>query len=365
MAITLAQPSPPVVARRGGAGRRLRDRPLGLAIRQLAVLVGAGVPVVTACALVADQSEERAVRHALADVARRIEHGSTCADAVAAQGDAFPPLAESLIRAGERGGVLESTLQRLAAHLEQTARLRRTVLGALAYPAVVVTAAVAVTGLLLGWVVPVFAEAFAAAGADLPGPTRFVLRSSETLQAHWAGGAGALGVGAAALAFGVRTPRGRWLRDRWMLRVPALGDLLAKAAVARAARTLGTMLACGVTVLDALDIAARTAGNLVVADAFTRARGHLAAGGSLAGSFAASDVVPAVARQMIDVGEATGALDVMLARVADCCDEDVQAAATTVLAVLEPALILFLGLLIGGLVVSMYLPIFRLGATLG
>jgi type IV pilus assembly protein PilC len=125
------------------------------------------------------------------------------------------------------------------------------------------------------------------------------------------------------------------------------------------------MLACGVTVLDALDIAARTAGNLVVADAFTRARRHLAAGGSLARSFAASDVVPAVARQMIDVGEATGALDVMLARVADCCDDDVQAAAATVLAVLEPALILFLGLVIGGLVVSMYLPIFRLGATLG
>jgi type IV pilus assembly protein PilC len=347
------------------ARRRVPDRALAPAVRQLAVLIGAGVAVVDSLRLVAEQSEERRVRAGFDDIAREVEQGSTLAGAVTSRTDVFPPLAASLVRAGEVGGVLESVLHRLAAHLEQSARLRRTVLGALVYPAVVVAAAVAVTAVLLVWVVPVFATAFAGAGAELPMPTAAVLALSDVLRSQWPLGLGVTAVLGALLAIVLRTPRGRQLRDGWLLRLPGLGPLLAKAAVARAARTLGTLLGCGVAVLDALDIASRTAGNQVVADALEVARTQLARGGSLGASLAEHAVIPAVARQMIGVGESTGTLDVMLARVADCCDDDVQAATATLLAVLEPALILFLGLVIGGLVVSMYLPIFRLGATLG
>jgi type IV pilus assembly protein PilC len=367
MALDLAVPrrTSPIAIGDAGMRRRVSDRTLAPAVRQLAVLIGAGVAVVDALRLVVEQSEDRRVRAAFDEVARQVERGGTLAEAVTARLDVFPPLAASLVRAGEIGGVLEAVLQRLAAHLEQSARLRRTVLGALAYPAVVVTAAMVVTAVLLGWVVPVFAGAFASAGAELPMPTAVVLALSATLRSRWPLGAVAAAALGATLVASLRTPGGRQRRDRWLLRLPGLGPLLVKAAVARATRTLGTLLGCGVAVLDALDIAARTAGNLVVADALDTARTQLAGGGSLARSLAEHDVIPAAARQMIRVGEHTGTLDVMLARVADACDDDVQSAASTLLAVLEPALILFLGLVIGGLVVSMYLPIFRLGATLG
>jgi type IV pilus assembly protein PilC len=358
--------SPPSgVARDAGGRRRVSDRRLAPAVRQLAVLIGAGVAAVDALGLVAEQSDDRRVRGAFEDMARHVERGGTLAEAVATRCDVFPPLAASLIGAGELGGVLEAVLQRLAAHLEQSARLRRTVLGALAYPAIVVTAAVTVTTALLGWVVPVFAGAFAAAGADLPMPTALVLGLSAALRSRWPLAVGALAGGAATAATLLRTPRGRQQRDRWLLRLPGLGGLLAKAAVARATRTLGTLLGCGVAVLDAIDIAGRTAGNLVVAEALDAARARLAGGGSLARALEEHAVIPPGARQMIRVGERTGTLDVMLARVADACDDDVQSAAATLLAILEPALILFLGLVIGGLVISMYLPIFRLGATMG
>jgi type IV pilus assembly protein PilC len=218
---------------------------------------------------------------------------------------------------------------------------------------------------LLGWVVPVFAGVFASVGAELPAATRLVLALSSGLRAHALTLAAiglVLGAAAAILAHGEHGAR---LRDRWLLRVPGLGDLFLKAAVARTARTLGTLITCGVAILDALDIAARTAGNRVVEDAFARAGEGLERGRSLALPLAECPEIPSMVRQMIAVGETTGTLDVMLARMADCYDEEVQAAAATLLALLEPALILFLGVVVGGLVVSMYLPIFRLGAVLG
>lgn len=363
--LTIQRPASPGVARDAGERRRVSDRTLAPAVRQLAVLIGAGVAAVDALGLVAAQCEDRRTRAAFEDMARHVERGGSLGEAVTARRDVFPPLAASLVHAGEVGGVLEAVLQRLASHLEQSARLRRTVLGALAYPAIVVTAAVVVTAVLLGWVVPVFAGAFAGAGAELPAPTAVVLALSAALRSRWHLALGALAAGAATVTTLLRTPRGRRRCDRWLLRLPGVGDLVAKAAVARATRTLGTLLGCGVPVLDAIDIAGRTAGNLVVGEALDAARGRLAGGGSLAGALEEHPVIPPAARQMIRVGERTGTLDVMLARVADACDDDVHAAAATLLAVLEPALILFLGVVIGGLVISMYLPIFRLGATMG
>jgi len=364
--LCLASPAPAEPASgRGRRRRRVNAQTLALATRQLAVMIGAGLPIVRSLQLLAEQADRGPLRRTLHDVASRVEAGSTLTDATAAHAHVFPSLYRSLVRAGETGGVLEAVLHRLAAHLEQAARLRRTVLGALAYPAVVVAASVAVTAVLLGWVVPVFAGVFAAAGGELPAPTRLVLALSYAFRAHWA----VLACGATAVAAGVtlasRTGRGQLLRDRALLRIPALGNLLAKAAVARATRTLGTMLACGVTILDALDMAAQTAGNRVVEQAFAHARAGLADGRPLAAPLAECAIIPILARQMVAVGEATGTLDVMLARVADAYDDEVQAAAAALLALLEPALILFLGLVIGGLVISMYLPIFRLGAVLG
>lgn len=347
------------------ARTRVGAQALALATRQLAVMIGAGLPVVRSLQLLAEQADRGPLRRTLHDVARLVETGSTLAEATAAHSNVFPPLYRTLVRAGETGGVLEAVLHRLAAHLEQAAKLRRTVLGALAYPVIVVAAAIAVTAVLLGWVVPVFAGVFAAAGGDLPGPTRLVLSLSNAFRAHWTVLAAVAAVGAAALALAARTERGQLLRDGALLRLPGLGDVLAKAAVARATRTLGTMLACGVAILDALDMAARTAGNRVVEEAFARARSGLARGRPLAAPLAECPVIPTMARQMVAVGEATGTLDVMLARLADAYDDEVHAAAAALLTLLEPALILFLGGVVGGLVVSMYLPIFRLGAVLG
>ena len=345
--------------------RRVGVRALAVTTRQLAVMVGAGLPIVHGLHLLAEQTESRALRWTLRDLAQRLAAGSTLAQAVEIHSDVFPPLYASLVGAGELAGMLDAVLHRLAAHLEQSARLRRTVLGALAYPACVVAAAFAVSGVLLVWVVPVFAGVFASFGAELPAPTRIVVELSASLRAHALLLATAVLVGTAALIFAGTTPAGRKLRDRWVLRIPVLGDLLAKAAVARAIRTLGTLVASGVAILDALDVAARTAGNGVIADAFSGARTSLARGRSLSEPLGESRTIPPMVRQMVAAGEATGTLDVMLARVADLYDDEVHTAASNLLALLEPMLMLFLGVVVGGLVISMYLPIFRLGAVLG
>ncbi len=365
MAIELPRSVPAIATPAGGRRRRVPTTVLALATRQLAAMLGAGLPVVGSLRLLAEQSERVALRHTLDDVARLVEGGRTLAEATAAHADVFPALYRTLVRAGETGGVLEAVLHRLAAHLEQSAKLRHTVIGALAYPIVVVAAAGAVTTVLLGWVVPVFAGVFAAAGSELPAPTRAVLALSVALRSWWPLLAAAAGVGAVTLTLATRSGTGKLLRDRVLLRLPGLGNLLAKAAVARATRTLGTMLGCGVAILEALDMAACTAGNRVIQDAFASARAGLAGGRSLAAPLAGCHAIPALARQMIAVGEATGTLDVMLARVADTYDDEVQVAAAALLTLLEPVLILFLGIVVGGLVIAMYLPIFRLGTALG
>ena len=351
-----------------GASRWRRPvgvRALAVTTRQLAVMVGAGLPIVHGLHLLAEQTESSALRWTLRDLAQRLAAGSTLAQAVESHPDVFPPLYASLVGAGEVAGVLDAVLHRLAAYLEQSARLRRTVIGALAYPACVVAAAFAVSGILLVWVVPVFAGVFASFGAELPAPTRIVVGLSASLRTHALLLATAGLVGTGSLVVAGTTPTGKNLRDRWVLHIPVLGDLLAKAAVARAIRTLGTLVASGVALLDALDVAARTAGNGVIADAFSGARTSLAGGRSLAEPLGESRAIPPMVRQMVAAGEATGTLDIMLARVADLYDDEVQTAASNLLALLEPVLMLFLGIVVGGLVVSMYLPIFRLGAVLG
>jgi type IV pilus assembly protein PilC len=345
--------------------RRVRSQALAVTTRQLATMVGAGLPIVHGLHLLAEQADGAMLRRTMRDLAQDVAAGSSLAETIERHPDVFPPLYSSLVRAGELGGVLDAVLHRLAAHLEQSARLRRTVLGALAYPTCVVAAAFAVSGILLVWVIPVFAGVFASFGAELPAPTRVVLGLSTSVRTHaWLLAAMAMAATATFILAGT-TAAGRQLSDRWMLRVPVVGDLLGKAAVARAVRTLGTLVASGVAILDALDVAARTAGNRMVEDAFSRARTSLARGRSLASPLGESPAIPPMVRQMVAVGEATGTLDVMLARIADLYDDEVHTAASNLLALLEPALMLFLGVVIGGLVVSMYLPVFRLGAVLG
>src|SRR5262245_31442203 len=362
---TSARAGDRLLAWRSAIRRPVTPRALAVTTRQLATMVGAGLPIVQGLHLLAEQAEGTSLRRPLRDLAQRVAAGSTLAETVERHPRVFPPLYASLVRAGELAGVLDAVLHRLAAHLEQSARLRRTVLGALAYPACVVAAAFVVSAILLVWVVPVFAGTFASFGAELPAPTRFVLGLSTFLRTHvWLLAATAVASGSALVVAGT-TAAGRRLRDRWVLRVPILGDLLGKAAVARAVRTLGTLVASGVAILDALDVAARTSGNGVIADAFSGARTSLARGRSLAEPLGESRAIPAMVRQMVAAGEATGTLDVMLARVADLYDDEVHTAAANLLALLEPMLMLFLGIVVGGLVISMYLPIFRLGAVLG
>ncbi len=328
-------------------------------------MIGAGLPVVTSLRLAAAQGTGGRLGRTLDDIARRVEAGATLRDAAAAHGDVFPALYLSLVHAGEAGGVLDTVLQRLATHLEQAAQLRRTVVAALAYPAVVVAAALAVTTMLLAWVVPVFAGVFASAGADLPAPTRLVLGLSSGVRAHAVWLAGGALAGAVALAAALGSDAGRLARDRWLLRLPGLGALLAAAAMGRAARTLGTLLGCGVAILEALDVAAETAGNRIVEEAFRHARTGLARGRSLAQPLAERAVVPPLVRQLVAAGERTGSLDTMLVQAADCCDDQVRAAAAALPALLEPVLVLVLGVVVGGLVIALYLPIFRLGTVLG
>ena len=333
-------------------------------------LIGAGLALVDALRLLAGQAEERRLRDGFDAIARDVERGGTLAAAFATRRDVFPPLCGQPGRAGEVGGVLESVLHRLAAHLEQSARLRRTVLGALAYPAVVVTAAVAVTAVLLGWVVPVFASAFASAGAELPVPTAVVLALSLPLcdRTSSARRRGRDGVGRHRCSPRCcERPVASQLRDRLAAAsCRASVTLLAKAAVARATRTLGTLLACGVAILDALDIAARTAGNRVVADALTlRARSSRAARSlaTLAGGAPGDsrDGPPDDRRRREHRHARRHARPGGGLPTTTRCRRPRR----RLLALLEPALILFLGVVVGGLVVSMYLPIFRLGAVLG
>jgi type IV pilus assembly protein PilC len=345
-------------------GPPVSARDLVLFTRQLATMIDAGLPVVQCLATLATQAPPGPLRSVIEGMQADVEAGGTLADAARKHPRVFDDLYASMVQAGEIAGQLDTILVRLASYLEKTSRLKRRIRGAMIYPACVVTAGLLVTIVLLIWVVPVFAEVFSSVGKQLPAPTRFVIALSRGTVDH----IGALIAAAAALALGARrawrTTRGRQWIDRVLLRTVGVGALVRKSAVARFTRTLATLVSSGVPILEALAVTARTAGNAVVESAVLRARASIAGGHTIAGPLGESGVFPPLVCQMVAVGEATGALDAMLQRIADFYDEDVDDTVADLAALLEPAVIAFLGVLVGGLVVSMYLPIFQLGTVL-
>jgi type IV pilus assembly protein PilC len=344
-------------------GSGVKTREIVVFTRQFATMINAGLPLVQSLTILAEQSENPKLRETINAVLHDVQSGQTLAEAMKRHPKIFTDLYVNMIAAGEAGGILDVIMGRLATFLEKNDALARKIKGAMTYPAVVVFVVIAATTILLWKVVPVFATIFESAGMSLPTPTLVVLSISEFLQSyiHW------MFLGMIGLVFLVRqyyrTSGGRLLIDRLLLRFPVLGLLLRKAAVSRFTRTLGTLVASGVSILEGLEITARTSGNRVVHDAIMRSRSSIAGGATISEPLKESGVFPPMVVQMINVGEQTGGLDEMLAKIADFYDDEVDAAVSALTSILEPVMIVVMGIVIGGMVIAMYLPMFDLIQT--
>jgi type IV pilus assembly protein PilC len=332
--------------------------------RQFATMIDAGLPLVQCLDILSQQTTNKVFARAIRDVKEQIESGATFAAALKRHPKVFSDLYANMVAAGEVGGILDTILNRLATYMEKIVKLKSKIKGAMIYPSCIIAAAVLVTGILLIYVIPVFAELFHSFGQALPAPTQFVINlSNTTIKYFWLIVLGIVGT-IVGLVLTYRTDPGRYWMDRFMLRVPVFGDLIRKSAIARFTRTLGTLVSSGVPILDALTITGRTAGNKIVEQAIFATRTSISEGKTIAEPLTQSKVFPPMVCQMIAVGETTGALDAMLQKIADFYEDEVDNAVANLTALMEPMVILFLGGLIGGLVIAMYLPIFKLGSVL-
>jgi type IV pilus assembly protein PilC len=336
----------------------IKTRDVVIFTRQFSTMINSGLPLVQALTILAEQTDNKALAEVTRKVVFDVESGNTVADALSKHPRAFTNLYVNMVAAGEAGGILDTILMRLATFLEKNDALVRKVKGAMIYPTVIMSvAAIAVVTLLI-FVIPVFAGMFASGGMALPLPTRIVIGASGFLKAYW-WIIGAVGiVGGYTLKKYYASNNGKLVIDRIMLRVPVLGDVLRKSAVSRFTRTLGTLISSGVSILEGLEITAKTAGNRVIQDAIMQSRSSIAGGDTIAQPLQKSKVFPPMVISMIAVGEQTGGLDEMLSKIADFYDEEVDAAVSNLLSLLEPIMIVFLGVVVGGMVVAMYLPIF-------
>ena len=339
-------------------GTGISTRDIVIFTRQFATMINSGLPLVQSLDILAEQTENQAFRKVIQEVLYDVESGNTLADSMKKHPKVFTELFVNMVAAGEAGGILDTILLRLATFLEKNDALKRKIKGAMIYPGVILTVAVLAVVILLLFVIPTFQTMFESAGIPLPMPTRIVIGLSAFLQAYW----WAIGLGLVALAFLFRqayaTSEGELFFDRLLLKLPILGDMQRKAAVARFTRTLGTLVSSGVAILEGLEITAKTAGNRVIHDAVMGSRASIAGGETIAGPLKESGVFPPMVVQMINVGEQTGGLDEMLSKIADFYDEEVDAAVEALLAAMEPIMIVFLGTVVGGMIVAMYLPIF-------
>ena len=348
-----------------GFGESIKQRDVVIFTRQLATMIDAGLPIVQCLEVLATQSPNKKLRGVVRALKDEVEAGSTFTDALRKHPKLFDDLFVNMVAAGEVGGILDSILHRLAGYMEKAMKLKSKIKGAMIYPATIVTVAVGVTAILLIFVIPVFAELFGSFGQALPAPTQFVINLSNFTIAYFHYMFGVLiAAGIASRQF-YRTEAGRLTFDQMFLQLPVFGDLIRKSAVARFTRTLSTLVSSGVPILDALAITARTAGNKVVERAVLATRVSISEGRTIAEPLSQSKVFPPMVCQMISVGETTGALDAMLQKIADFYEEEVDNAVANLTALMEPLVILFLGVVIGGLVISMYLPIFKLGSVIG
>jgi type IV pilus assembly protein PilC len=332
--------------------------------RQFATMIDAGLPLVQCLEILASQQENKTFKKILTQVKSSVEGGSTFAEGLKAHPTVFDELFVNLVHAGETGGILDTILRRLAVFLEKAEALKRKVKGAMIYPAVVITIAMAVVTVLLLFVIPVFKEMFEGAGERLPGPTLFVLWMSEFMQKYFLYIAIIIAVLIFAFKKFYQTERGTEIIDRILLASPVFGSLLRKVAVARFCATLGTMISSGVPILDALEITAKTAGNVIIERAIMNTRTAIAEGRTIAEPLMETGVFPGMVVRMIAVGEATGALDAMLAKISEFYDEEVDAAVEGLTQLMEPVMIVFLGGVCGGMVIAMYLPVFSMAGVI-
>jgi type IV pilus assembly protein PilC len=340
------------------SGGKISMRDIVIFTRQFSTMINAGLPLVQALDILAKQSENKALKDVTRAIVFDVESGHTVADALKKHPKAFSDLYVNMVAAGEAGGILDTILMRLATFMEKNDALVRKVKGAMIYPGVITGVAAAAIIILLVFVIPTFEKMFASVGMALPLPTRVVIGASRFLQGYWwAVIAAVVGAGWSLKKY-YATPDGKLAIDKLLLKAPVLGDVLRKSAVSRFTRTLGTLIGSGVSILDGLEITAKTAGNRVIQDAIMESRASIAGGETISAPLQKSQVFPPMVISMIAVGEQTGGLDEMLSKIADFYDEEVDAAVSGLLALMEPIMIVFLGVVVGGMVVAMYLPIF-------
>ena len=345
--------------------KRVREKEIVVFTRQFATMIDAGLPLVQCLEILSGQQDNPFFKEVLLRVKGDVEAGSTFADALRKHPKVFNDLFSNLVAAGEAGGILDTILNRLATYIEKSMNLKKKVKGAMVYPSVVMGVALLVVSALLLFVIPIFQKMFADMGGTLPGFTQLVINISDTLRAFW--WAIALFLVGSFLGFRsfYRSEKGREKVDDYLLKVPVIGSLIRKVAIAKFTRTLSTMLSSGVPILEGLDIVARTAGNKTIEKAVMKTRASIGEGKTIAEPLGTSGIFPPMVVQMISVGESTGALDSMLSKIADFYDDEVDSAVAALTSLLEPILMVFLGGTIGALVIAMYLPIFRMASVVG
>ncbi|MDH4227672.1 MAG: type II secretion system F family protein [Deltaproteobacteria bacterium] len=346
-----------------GGGVKVKE--ICIFTRQFAVMIDAGLPLVQCLDILGSQQENPEFKKVIMEVKGSVEGGTTFAEALRKHPKVFDELFVNLVAAGEVGGILDTILNRLSQFMEKAEELRGKVKSAMTYPvAVIIISAIIVAGLLL-FVVPIFEDMFKSFGKALPMPTQMVVTMSRGLASYWYLILGAIGGSIYGLKALYKTSKGRYQMDKLFLKMPVIGDILRKTAVARFTRTLGTMLSSGVPILDALDIVSKTSGNVIIEEAILKAKSSISEGKTLADPLQATKVFPGMVTQMISVGEATGAMDSMLGKIADFYEEEVDVAVESLTSLIEPMLMAFLGVVVGGLVIALYLPIFGLAGAAG
>ena len=341
-------------------GGGISQKEIAVFTRQFSVMIDAGLPLVQCLEILGTQEEDKNFAAVILQTRADVEGGASLADAMRKHSKTFDPLFTNMIAAGEAGGILDTILKRLATYIEKAVKLAGQVKSAMIYPVAVIVIAGLVVGVILWKVIPTFASLFAGLGAELPLPTRVVIALSNNLVTYFIPLIVLVGIGGYAFTRYYATDNGRRVVDRITLKLPSLGNIMRKIAVARFCRTLATLISSGVPILDGLEITARTSGNAIVEDAIMLTRKSIERGETISAPLKETAVFPAMVTQMIGVGEATGALDTMLAKIADFYEEEVDTAVAGLLTLLEPIMIAVLGIVVGGIVIAMYLPIFDL-----
>lgn len=349
-------------------GSGVTDKDLVVFTRQFGTMINAGLPLIQCLEILSTQSENKVLRKALGEIKVNVESGSTFSDALKKHPKVFDDLYVNMIHAGEVGGLLDTILTRLAKHIEKAMKLKGQIKSAMVYPAAIMGVAVIVITVLMIWVIPIFAKMFnemSGGKIGLPGPTQLVIDISNFFQAYFI----YLGLGLVGIVVGIKkyygTPKGKYNIDKLLLKVPIFGDLIRKASVAKFTRTLGTLITSGVPLLEGLSICAKTSGNKIIEEALMNARVSISGGKTISEPLAKSETFPKMVTHMIAVGESTGALDAMLGKIADFYEDEVDQAVASLTSLLEPIMMVFLGTIIGFIVIAMYLPIFTMASAIG